>query len=72
MINGKEVMIDSHNKAIVPAVWDLYRYTIQQLGRKPTMIEWDSDLPSLDTLYLEAFRAEKILRETHVATKRTG
>lgn len=72
MIQEKEVLIDSHNKLIVPAVWDLYRYTIQSLGRKATMIEWDNDLPSVDTLCLEAFRAEKILRETNVATKRTG
>lgn len=72
IINDKEVLIDSHNKLIVPAVWDLFRYTVEKIGRKPTMIEWDTDLPALDTLCLEAFRAEKILRETNVATQRTG
>lgn len=71
IIQDKEILIDTHNRPIVPAVWELYRQAIQILGRKPTIIEWDSDLPSLDTLFLEAFRAETILKETHVSTKPT-
>lgn len=71
-VNNKEVLIDSHNRAVVPAVWDLYRHTIKQLGTKPTIIEWDSQLPSLETLCLEAYRAEQIMRETYVAAKLTG
>lgn len=75
MLGEKEVLIDTHNKPVVPAVWDLYRYAVQRLGRKPTMIEWDTDLPSLETLCLEAYRAEKIMRESYDAsnpTSRTG
>lgn len=63
-IQDREVLIDSHNRPVVPAVWNLYKEAIRQLGRKPTIIEWDADLPSLDTLCLEAYRAEKIMRET--------
>lgn len=66
VINGKEVLIDTHNHPVVPAVWDLYKQVIQQLGRKPTMIEWDKDLPSLETLCLEAYHAEQIMREIYV------
>jgi uncharacterized protein (UPF0276 family) len=69
IINGKEVLIDSHNRAIVPAVWDLYRYAIEHLGLKPSIIEWDSDLPSLETLCLEAYRAESIMREIYATAK---
>lgn len=72
LLNGKEILIDTHNRPIVPAVWDLYRHTIQQIGRKPTMIEWDSDLPALETLCLEAYRAEKIMRENYDASKLTS
>jgi len=71
-INGKEVMIDSHNRPVIPAVWDLYRKAVSHLGLKPTIIEWDSDLPSLETLCLEAYRAETIMREIYVPAKRTG
>ena len=72
MINEREVLIDTHSRPVVPAVWDLYQRVIQQLGRKPTIVEWDTDLPSLETLCLEAYRAEKILREAYVATKLTA
>lgn len=72
VIDGKEVLIDSHNRAVIPAVWDLYRKAIQHLGVKPTIIEWDADIPCLETLCLEAFRAETIMRETYVPAKRTG
>lgn len=71
-INDEEVLIDTHNHPVVPAVWDLYQRIIQQLGRKPTIVEWDTNLPSLETLCLEAYRAEKILREAYVATKLTA
>jgi uncharacterized protein (UPF0276 family) len=71
-INEKEIFINSHNKPIVPAVWNLYQHAIQLLGRKATIIEWDNELPSLDTLCLEAYRAEKILRESYAITKHTA
>lgn len=71
-IDDKEVLIDSHNKLIVPAVWDLYRKAIEQLGCKPTIIEWDSNIPRLDTLCLEAYRAERIMREVYDPAKLTG
>lgn len=69
IVEEKEVLIDTHNRPVVPAVWDLYRKSVQLLGRKPTIIEWDSDLPALETLCLEAYRAENIMRETYVASK---
>lgn len=71
-VGDTEVLIDTHNQLIAPAVWDLYSQTIKHLGHKPTIIEWDSDLPTLETLYLEAYRAEKIMREHYAAAKLTG
>lgn len=71
-LNDKEILIDSHNRAVVPAVWDLYRQTVKHLGTKPTILEWDTDLPSLEKLCLEAYRAEQIMRETYAAAKLTG
>lgn len=70
-VGNADVLIDSHDQFIHPAVWELYRQSITQLGHKPTIIEWDANLPPLDTLCLEAYRAEKIMREQYVATKLT-
>lgn len=71
-IDNKEILIDSHDCAVAEEVWDLYRQAIEHLGRKPTIIEWDNDLPSLETLCHEAYRAEQILRETSHATRLTA
>lgn len=69
VIGNKEILIDSHNRPIVPAVWALYKQAIEQFGRKPTIVEWDTHLPPLETLCLEAFRAEKIMREIYATAK---
>ena len=58
------IIIDSHNQLVADEVWALYRRAIQRIGPRPTLIEWDTDLPSLDVLVSEARTADLIL-ETH-------
>jgi uncharacterized protein (UPF0276 family) len=41
----------------------LYGHAIARLGARPTLIEWDTDVPSLETLVDEAARADRILGE---------
>lgn len=72
MIDDQELLIDSHNKPVASSVWDLYRRVVKKIGRKPTLIEWDSNLPSLDLLCLEARKAENILKESYVTTECTS
>lgn len=57
---GSEVLIDTHADRIANPVWDLYAYALQQFGHKPTLIEWDNDLPDLATLVQEAKKADVI------------
>lgn len=71
-IQEKEVFLDSCNRAIVPAIWDLFRDAVKQFGTKATLVEWQTELPTLSTLCLEAYRAEQIVRESYVATKLTA
>lgn len=59
-------LIDTHGARVAPAVWALYRATIERFGPKPTLIEWDTDIPALSVLLDEAARAQQIL-ETHHA-----
>ena len=40
------------------AVWALYAQAIRLLGPKPTLVEWDNDLPDWPALLAEAERAE--------------
>jgi uncharacterized protein (UPF0276 family) len=52
------VLIDNHGSHVAPDVWSLYRAAIERIGRRPTLIEWDSALPPLETLLGEAMWAD--------------
>ncbi len=63
---GRTLRIDDHGSRVVPAVWALYEAALQRFGPVPTLIEWDTDVPALDTLMAEAVIAESALeRQQH-------
>lgn len=62
---GRELLIDTHDAPVCDAVWDLYQRTIARTGPLPTLIEWDSQLPSLDRLIAEARRADTVAGVRH-------
>lgn len=55
------MLIDTHNQDIHEGVWDLFAKSVQILGKHPTMIERDDNIPSFESLYLELMTAEKIM-----------
>ena len=59
-----EVWVDTHAAPLTEPAWDLYEYAVRRFGGKPTLIEWDNDVPTLETLLAEARRAERILERT--------
>jgi uncharacterized protein len=58
-------LIDTHGTAVSEPVWALYRETIRRLGPRPTLIEWDTDIPALDVLLGEARKAAVTLESPH-------
>lgn len=52
-------LLDDHGSAVCEAVWRLYEYAIQRMGPRPTIVEWDCHLPSLDVLLAESERARR-------------
>ena len=54
-------LIDTHGTPVAPEVWDLYRRAIRRFGPRPTLIEWDIDIPSFDALLNEAATAQSML-----------
>lgn len=58
---GATLLIDSHSRPVVDPVWALYEYTLAKAGPRPTLIEWDNDIPEWDTLATEAARADRLL-----------
>jgi uncharacterized protein (UPF0276 family) len=59
----RAVCIDTHDRPVPDRVWDLYRFTLHQLGARPTLIEWDAELPTLPTLAAEAHKADVCITE---------
>ena len=60
-VGTRDLLIDDHGSAVCAEVWSLYRRAITRLGPVPTLIEWDTDVPALDVLVTEAFKADTIL-----------
>ncbi len=58
---GRALLIDSHDRPVDAAVWQLYAATVAQTGPLPTLIEWDSDVPGWPDLAAEAARAEAVM-----------
>jgi uncharacterized protein (UPF0276 family) len=59
--HGAPLLIDSHGREVADPVWTLYAYTIAKSGPKPTLIEWDTDVPEWSVLVEEAKRADALL-----------
>jgi uncharacterized protein (UPF0276 family) len=57
------LLIDTHDQHVRDEVWDLYGFTIEQLGIRSTMIEWDARVPELEVLERELDRAAEVTRK---------
>jgi uncharacterized protein (UPF0276 family) len=55
---GHEILIDTHSTHVCDAVWELYDAAIARFGPRPTLIEWDTDIPALQVLAAEAQHAD--------------
>ncbi|MBN2680265.1 DUF692 domain-containing protein [Acidithiobacillus montserratensis] len=52
--HGQGWLIDTHDTAVDPAVWALLQYSRELFGSKPTLLEWDNQIPPLPLLLQEA------------------
>lgn len=59
-----QCLVDTHGKPVHAPVWALYRDTVRCIGARPTLIEWDADIPPLDVLLDEAAKANALLEQT--------
>lgn len=55
------LLIDSHGAAVADPVWSLFAEVVARTGPRPTLVEWDNDLPDWPTLAAEAARADAVL-----------
>jgi uncharacterized protein (UPF0276 family) len=55
------LLIDGHDAPVSEQVWSLYETFIEQVGRRPTLIERDGNVPPFAELLSERDRAQAIL-----------
>jgi uncharacterized protein (UPF0276 family) len=58
-----DLLIDTHSAPIADPAWDLFAYAVRRFGLKPTLIEWDNEIPPLVTLVNQGTRVEAIASE---------
>ncbi len=61
--SGAPLLIDAHDRPVTDPVWRLYERAVRRAGAKPTLIEWDNNIPDWPTLEAEALRADHIMAE---------
>ena len=60
-VGRRQILIDTHDSPVADAVWQLYRAALRYLGKLPTLIEWDANMPALPVLEREAAKADAYL-----------
>jgi uncharacterized protein (UPF0276 family) len=53
------LLIDTHGDTVADPVWSLYKLALEKLGPRPTLIEWDTDIPDLEVLLGEGETAQR-------------
>lgn len=59
-----EFVIDDHGKEVNEDVWELLRYSSEDLVLAPTLVEWDTQLPSWQAFSNQVHKARRVLQET--------
>ena len=59
--DGEPILIDDHGSRVSDGVWALFAEVVKRFGVRPTLIEWDTDIPPLGVLLDEAARADSAI-----------
>jgi uncharacterized protein (UPF0276 family) len=58
--DGQAILIDDHGSRVKDVVWHLFGQALGRFGARPTLVEWDADLPDLAVLLDEAAHADDL------------
>ncbi len=57
----KKYILDTHSAPVIDEVWQLYSEVIKSIGKTNTLLEWDADIPALETVHAEALKANQFI-----------
>jgi uncharacterized protein (UPF0276 family) len=63
VIDSNGVMVDNHGAPVHEDVWALYEWVQEKIGRVPTMIERDENIPEWEVLNLELERLRQLQKK---------
>ncbi len=55
----EDIVIDDHGSGVGDVVWRLHAHALRRFGTTPSLIEWDTGIPTLSVLVDEAKRARR-------------
>ena len=64
---NNEFLIDTHGADICEDVFELFKYALKHIGKRPCLLERDNNIPSFDILNKEREVVSKILENTREA-----
>lgn len=65
LLNNNPVFLDTHCQKVSKEVWQLFELYLQKSTLIPTLIEWDSNIPTLQTLLKEAGIARMMIHKAN-------
>jgi uncharacterized protein (UPF0276 family) len=54
-------IIDTHDDHVIDPVWNLYRLLHERTGGVSTLLEWDANIPSFQTVHEEVLKAKQFM-----------
>ncbi len=52
-------LLDTHSDHVHARVWDLYEATLEHVGHRATLLEWDADIPPFEVVHAEVLEARR-------------
>lgn len=62
-------IIDTHDREVLPQVWDLFSHAWQLTGGVSTMLEWDGNIPTFDQCHAEILKAKQYMQKNEFSMK---
>ena len=59
-------VVDTHDRPVADAVWELYAQAVRRTGPVSTLIEWDENLPPFPEVHAEVLKAREYGEAIHV------
>ncbi len=64
--NCGDYIIDTHDREVTKAVWELFQLTYQKTKEAAILLEWDGNIPEFDVYHSELIKSKKYMDENFI------